>query len=192
MAFETGAKTHGANDLVLTVMHDGKLYETRKHIVFAIMQSASHLGLSMRDIVNTEAKRMRKEFQSKYSARDISEAAEIVFAQTLRHCCELIRDEWTGESIQIRGLKWWDSQNGNTYHSVRIQVPSNAVHFRIVDCPMQYGYGDQWMHTGIAALRKIGFALPDGVPFSQLPLKFADAPYTRKREMFGGLHAFSF
>lgn len=187
MTFETGASTHGANNLVLSVMNDGSVYADRKHIVFSAMQSANHRGMTMRDIVDAEAKRQRK-VGCKFTAKDISEAARIIFEKTLDRCIEIIRDTWTGENIQARGLKWWDKVNGNTYFSARMQIPCDVE--RIVDIPYQYGYGDQWQWEVIATLRKMGFTMPEHVPFYQLPITFDGAVYTKKRDMFEGLAIF--
>lgn len=187
--FETGATTRGANNLVLSVMNDGAVYQDRLHVIFSYLQSASHRGLRMRDIVASEAAKQRKA-GCRFSARDITEAAQIVWGQTLEYVFALIRAEWTGENIYVRGLKWWDKVNGNTYHSVRMIIPSNGYGSgRIVDIGMQYGYGEQWKRTAVDALRKLGFTPPRGGPFTQIPITWGDAPYTQKRKMFAG-HCF--
>lgn len=184
--YETGASTHAANNLILSVANDGTVYRDRLHIAFAYLQSANHRNMRMRDIVAGEAAKQRKT-GGRFSARDISEAADILWRQTLDHALILIRDEWTGENIHVRGLKWWDAINGNTYHSVRMNIPSSAyASGRIVDIRMQYGYGDQWQWTAVDALRKMGFTIPENVPFTELPITWGDAPYTKKREMFAG------
>jgi hypothetical protein len=186
--FETGATTAAANNLVLSVMNDGAVYKDRKHIIFAALQGSTHLGIAMRDIVQREAEKQRKG-GAKFPAASISEAAKIVYAQTLTHCLEIIREDWTGENFRVRGLKWWDATNGNTYHSTRILIPSKTyASGRYINTPMEYGYGDQWQHTAIDALRNIGFVLPKNVPWYTLPVTFeGDAPYTRKRNLFEGI-----
>lgn len=186
MTYETGAKTHGANNLVLSVMSDGAVYQDRKHIVYAYLQSASHRGMRMRDIVETEARKQRAR-GCRFSARDISEAASLVFAQTLRECIDTIVHEWDGNPILARGLKWFDRINGNTYFSARMQIP-NGRGWRIVDVPYQYGYGNQWQHECISVLRKMGFTLPESVPWYELPIQFSECVYARKRDMFAGYH----
>jgi len=45
--------------------------------------------------------------------------------------------------------RWFDKVNGNTYHSVRVtRVRDGAA----LVCPMEYGYGDQYRHTALAAM----------------------------------------
>ena len=47
--------------------------------------------------------------------------------------------------------KWFDKINGNTYHSVRItRCRDNAV----IVGEFQYGYGDQYKQTALAAMVK--------------------------------------
>lgn len=186
MSFETGASTHEANNLVLSVMNDGAIYKDRLHVIFAFMQSASHHGMTIQDIVKSEAMKQRKEFGSKFNARDITEAARLIHDQTLTHCIEKIREEWTGDNFDARALLWFDKVNGNTYHSIRLNIPSTEyASGRIVDVPMSYGYGDQWKTSAAQALRKLGFTIPEVM--RDMPINFGSAIYTNKRHMFEGL-----
>jgi len=50
--------------------------------------------------------------------------------------------------------KWHDKVNGNTYHSVRIIRNKDG---KILACPFQYGYGDQYQQTALAAMCKAGW-----------------------------------
>ena len=54
----------------------------------------------------------------------------------------------------IEGRKWFDKVNGNTYHSVRITRCSDGK--QLVE-PMQYGYGDDYCQTALAAMDKAGW-----------------------------------
>jgi hypothetical protein len=138
----------------------------------------------MRDLVLSEAMRQRKT-GSKFSASSITEASKIVFTQTLNYCIDSLVSNWDGEVIKIRGLKWWDSTNGNTYHSVRMIIPQNDyASGRIVDTPFEYGYGDQWQWTALETLIRIGFHFSKNVPMSDQPLSFADAPLHEKARSF--------
>lgn len=176
--FETGATTAGANNLVLSVMSDGAVYEDRKHVLFAALQGASHRGLTIREIVAREAAKQRAT-GSKFKAAEISEAARIVFDQTKTAVLEIIRDKWDGGAILCTGRKWWDKVNGNTYFSARIEIPIEGG-WHSITVPYQYGYGSHWEHECERVLTRIGF--PDN-----LPLKFTDTAYMRKRDMYQGI-----
>lgn len=153
--FETGATTHQANDLIRTTMNDGALYDDRKHAGFALLQGASH-RVSFRDIVASTADTLRKT-GGRFSAAHIKEAATIVREQTVRHCLELMRDEWDrARPITCIGRTWWDRVNGNTYFSARILVPT-IDGSRWFSVPFQYGYGGQWMAECAAVLKRAGF-----------------------------------
>ena len=47
--------------------------------------------------------------------------------------------------------RWFDRQNGNTYHSVRVTRCRDGV---TIACPMQYGYGDCYRQTALVAMSK--------------------------------------
>jgi hypothetical protein len=52
----------------------------------------------------------------------------------------------------IEGRRWFERTNGNTYHSVNVYDDNKligSVNFR-------YGYGDQYIQTGIEILEKAG------------------------------------
>ena len=56
------------------------------------------------------------------------------------------------KSVFLRGRKWFDP-NGNTYHSVQIKVNGSEVGY----VPFEYGYGEQWVYTGVKALMELGY-----------------------------------
>ena len=85
--FETGATTHGANNLILSVLNDGDIYEVRTHCGFAMLQGISpSFGFS--ELVKNEVMKQRAT-GSKFNARDIKEARELIIKDTLKHCLEL-------------------------------------------------------------------------------------------------------
>ena len=53
--------------------------------------------------------------------------------------------------------RWFDKINGNTYHSVRV---TNCATGETIPCPWQYGYGDQYRQTALAAMLEAGW-LPE-------------------------------
>lgn len=56
------------------------------------------------------------------------------------------------KNIVISGKRWFDSVNGNTYHSVDVYV--NGVH--VAREPYEYGYGEQYIQTAHRLLQEKG------------------------------------
>lgn len=54
----------------------------------------------------------------------------------------------------IDGKKWHDKVNGNTYHCVNITVSDSKK--LIFSSGLTYCNGDQWQHTALIALIKLG------------------------------------
>ena len=54
----------------------------------------------------------------------------------------------------VEGFKWFDKINGNTYHSVNI-INAETKDL-IYQSGLTYGYGEQWRHTAIDGLIKMG------------------------------------
>lgn len=184
-SFETGATTEGANNLVLSVLNDGAVYEDRKHCGFAMLQGASH-RMTFKDIAHAEAAKQRAQ-GCKFKPQEITEAAKLVQVETVKHCLEIIRDEWDGENIHCYGRKWFDKVNGNTYFSARIVIPTVAGS-RWVAAPFQYGYGDQWQWECRAILERMGFSDMAKGYGSEKPLVFTFEGERLKREMYDGLY----
>ena len=67
--------------------------------------------------------------------------------------------------------RWFDRQNGNTYHSVRVTRCRDG---KVISCPMEYGYIDCYRQTALAAMAKAKW----------LPLAWRerDKVYTYERE----------
>ncbi len=187
MTFETGATTHAANDLVLTTMNEGSIYQDRLHIIRAAMQSRPHhLGMTMRDLVANIAKRERAR-GGKFSATAITEAARLVHVRTLDEVCEQTVSDWDGSRIVVQGYKWWDKVNGNTYSSACINIPSRTYRSgRIVHTP--FAYGSSWEWDAVKHLGCVGFCLPADVPLSELPIVFADCGHIKRAAMPDGLY----
>lgn len=152
--FETGATTAASNNLVLSVLNDGSMYETCKHIGFAMLQGSSHRGMTFRDLAQQEAEKQG----GKFKASDITEAGKLIKQDTIEHCLDLILDEWNNTSHPIKAYcrRWFDKANGNSYFSVQLQFPTLGGNKRI-NIPMQYGYGNQWEYAVIDLLEKHRF-----------------------------------
>lgn len=58
---------------------------------------------------------------------------------------KIAREQWFTkiETITVIGRRWFDKVNGNTYFTARILINGRTVHA----LPMEYGYGDQYMHA---------------------------------------------
>lgn len=61
-------------------------------------------------------------------------------------------------TVTVIGRRWFDRINGNTYHSCTVHVNGDEVGHE----PFEYGYGNQWEHTGLELLKK-AFKIPDDV-----------------------------
>lgn len=178
------------NALFLSVAHDADSYRERmKQARYFVGQfSIDGHTKAIRPIVNARACLERAQFGSKFKAADITMAA--------REVAKRDRDEWVtelaakvseGGAISARARLWFDSINGNTYHSVRLCVAGETV-----DLPMQYGYGDQWMDTACQWLEE-NEVIPAPSNYSngmrkcqKFPISWGDAPYGLKRDLFGG------
>lgn len=54
-------------------------------------------------------------------------------------------------SINVHGKTWFDSVNGNSYFSARVEIDGVEV----ARLPFQYGYGDQYLYEALEALKKL-------------------------------------
>jgi len=183
--FETGASTHQANNLVLSVMNNGDVYKDRLHCGFALLQGSSH-KISFLDITRNEANKQRLE-GSKFTAGHIKEANKIIQALTLEECKESLLSQWNKEHIIVTGRKWFDKVNGNTYFSCYVQVPT-ASGFKSFNIPFQYGYGEQWQFEAVKVLKTLGFFADDSRQRWELPIVFSDQGTMLKRCMFKGIY----
>lgn len=160
--FETGATNPATNNLVLSVLNDGQVYQDRLHCGFAMLQGANH-SMTFKDIVTEEANKQRKEFGSKFKPQEITKAVKLVQSCTIEHCIELIKDKTNGV-ISASCRRWFDKVNGNSYFSVKITFPNiddkGNITFNLIAIPFQYGYGNQWQYEVINLLAKYGFIPP--------------------------------
>jgi len=183
--FETGATSHQANNLVLSVMNNGDVYRNRLHCGFALLQGASYAGATFLSITQDEATKQRME-GSKFTAGHIKQAQGIIQALTLEECKESYLNDWNGEHIIVTGRKWFDKVNGNTYFSCYVQVPTEQG-FKSFNIPFQYGYGEQWQFEAVKVLKIMGFFAGDTRARWELPIVFSDQGNMLKRCMFLGL-----
>ena len=62
------------------------------------------------------------------------------------------------DSVYVECREWLDKGFGNAYYSLRLFVNGDLVAIS----PIQYGYGDQYLHTSVALLLAGGY-LPDEI-----------------------------
>lgn len=57
-----------------------------------------------------------------------------------------------GSTLHVRGIRWFDSRNGNTYHRATAILDG----ITIADVPFSYGYGDHFVDTAAEAIEAAG------------------------------------
>lgn len=197
--FETGATNSATNNLVLSVLNDGQVYQDRLHCGFTMLQGANH-RIAFKDIVTDEANKQRREFGSKFKPQEITEAVKLVKTDTILHCIEIIRDNANG-CIRASCRRWFDKVNGNSYFSVWLTIPQNDSSNRYIAIPFQYGYGSQWQYEVINLLAKYGFIPPlrkyenGNTDYGYLSdyerngiVHWNDEGYGLKRDMYDGIY----
>lgn len=185
--FETGATTAEANNLVLSVLNNGDIYQTRLHCARAALQGSTHKEFTFKSLVQDEATLQRKT-GGKFKPQHITEAAKLVQADTIREVLEGMLHNWTGDNLVIQGRKWWDKVNGNTYFSAWVQIPQTTGGFASFNIPMSYGYDDQWKFDSLETLKRIGFFAGKGGFYRDFPIVWDERGYMLKRDMFSGLY----
>lgn len=58
-----------------------------------------------------------------------------------------------GKHVVIRGRRWFERVNGNTYHSVEVYVNGKLIGYE----PFAYGYGSQFLETAKDILAENGY-----------------------------------
>lgn len=190
--FETGATNAASNNLVLSVLNDGMVYDERIHAAKRMLQGTGPIR-SFREIANAEAQKQRQHFGAKFKPQEITEAAKIIQEESINDALELIRGKYEEEvkpTITAYCRRWFDKVNGNSYFSVSIEIAYNSINI-----PMQYG--SQWQYEVIDLLEKYGF-IPK-IPYyengnkncgyiSEYPIHWEEQGYMLKKQMFDGLY----
>jgi len=65
------------------------------------------------------------------------------------------------KTIDVQAKEWFDKVNGNSYFSEVITINYGMANEKTIDVPMQYGYGDQYIHTAFMELQKHGYIKQD-------------------------------
>ena len=185
--FETGATTPEANNLVLSVMNDGNVYNTRLHCAKALLQGTTHGDHSIKQLVKEEATAQRK-LGSKFKPHHITEASDIVQKLTIEEVTEGFKHQWNGDKLIAQCRRWFDRINGNSYFSVWVQIPTAQGYSSFV-VPFQYGSSSHWEYETIAVLKKLGFFEETDKRYNrEFPVIWDDRGYMKKKDMFNGLY----
>ena len=131
-------------------------------------------ALGFKKLINNEVIKQRAT-GSKFSARDIKEARELIIKDTIKHCLDLIKDSYEGGPIIAICRRWWDIINGNSYFSVHISIGKHAFNI-----PFQYGYNNQYQSETQSQLKLLGISAEN--------VTYIDQGYKNKRDMFEGLY----
>jgi hypothetical protein len=136
----TPAEQSRAEGLAASMHHQRDTYQQRQHLAAV---SFSREVPEYLDLAYEQAAIERAQFKTKYKVREIKAAAALSLEYDRQHMREIIRDKVKdGAEISATGRLWFDKINGNTYHSVRLNVAGVGVYI-----PRQYGYGDQWKQS---------------------------------------------
>ena len=178
--FETGATSSPCNNLILSVMNDGNLYQSRIDAAKRILEGNEPVK-SFREIANDEAKKQRIDFNLKFKPQEITEAGKIIQDITISRILEDMAVSYdSSQNIYAIIRRWFDKVNGNSYFSCRITIPleeGKRISFVI---PLQYGYGSQPESEIIATLFRLKILKEKKDYFSEYSIDFCDQGYMRK------------
>ena len=130
-------------NLHLTIINDSASYELRKSLARKAIAGQIDYYSCLRDEVAKPAAQKERDNGSKCSAAELKAQTLLVMRHDKEECMQAIRDAYiVNPEITARGHEWFDSVDGNSYHSVIMCVAGFSVYI-----PMQYGYGEQWKQT---------------------------------------------
>lgn len=156
VSFIIGVFIMAKHNLDLTIINDGSTYETRKKLAFVALAEGpkgNYYYSLKKQVIIPAVDEARKQFGDKYSLKDVKNITEEVQAYDKQMAIELIRDAYlSNPTIEAFARGWFDSVNGNSYHSVTLIIAGYIVYI-----PMTYGYGEQWKTTALNWLESNGF-----------------------------------
>lgn len=180
--FETGATSSASNNLILSVMSDGNLYQSRIDAAERMLEGIEPIK-SFREISNDEAKRQRWEFYAKFKPQEITEAGRIIQSLTLGSVLgdmAVLYDPSQVIHAVIR--RWFDKVNGNSYFSCRVTVPLDEGKRISFVIPFQYGYGSQPQSEIIETLFRLNILKEKKDYFTEYNITLDDQGYMRKNQ----------
>ena len=180
--FETGATSSASNDLILSVMNDGNLYQSR---IDAAKRSLEGIepNKSFREIANDEAKQQRDKFHIKFKPQEITEAGKIIQSLTLNSILEDMAALYDpAQNIYAVIRRWRDKLYGNSYFSCRVIVPLEGGKRISFVIPLQYGYGSQPQSEIIETLSRLNILKEKKDYFREYNITLDDQGYMRKNQ----------
>ena len=180
--FETGATSSASNNLILSVMNDGNLYQSRINAARRILEG-NEPAKSFREIANDEAKKQRQKFYAKFKPQEITEAGKIIQDLTIDSILEDMAVSYDpSQNIYAIVRRWFDKANGNSYFSCRVTVPlkeGKRISFVI---PLQYSCGSQPQSEIIATLLRLNILKEKKDYFLEYNIILDDQGYMRKNQ----------
>lgn len=138
--FETGATSSASNNLILSVMNDGNLYQSRIDAAKRILEGIEP-HKSFREIANDK---QRIDFNLKFKPQEITEAGRIIQELTISNILEDMAASYDpSQNIYAIVRRWFDKANDNSYFSCRVTIPLEERKRISFVIPFQYGYGSQ-------------------------------------------------
>ena len=83
----------------------------------------------------------------------------------------------------IKGRKWWDKVNGNTYNSAQIYILKNGECCAVLHCPFEYGYGSDYAYRARFKIKDWLIVNGYGVDFSKIHIFDCGADYDKKKNV---------
>ena len=184
-SYETGATSHSANNLILSVENDGCYYKAIQANAFRIL-AGNNLMRTFREIVTEEANKQRVEFGSKFKPQEIAEAACIIQQNALRSSLEDIRNSYDdSRNVFVIIRRWFDKANGNSYWAAKVSVPVEDALYKQIAIPFQYGYDNHPFSQVINELSNIGIIQKDRTKgYWDYNIEFEDQGYMLKKQLW--------
>ena len=180
--FETGATSSASNNLILSVMSDGKVYQRRIDAARRILEGIEPVE-SFRQIALDEAKRQRRAFCLRFKPQEITEAGKIIQSLTISSILEEMAVSYDpSQNIYAVIRRWWDKLNGNSYFSCRVTVPLDGGKRISFVIPFQYGDGSRPQSEIIATLFRLNIMKEKKDYFREYGIDFCDSGYMRKNQ----------
>lgn len=176
IVFESGVSTLQANNLILSVLNDGAVYQSRLNAAKVLLAGSIPMR-AFKDIVTEEANKQRK-LGCTFKPQHITEATKIIEKETIAEVLESYRDNYSGSDILCTARQWFDKINGNSYFSCKVYIPLKDGKSGILVIPLQYGYGEQYRWETKNVLERIGIEVKDY--FSNI--LFEDHGYMQKNQ----------
>lgn len=176
--------TPQAAQLFEAVIKDRDLENAARQSITRELKGAPPMQ-TMRDIVNIEANAQRAQ-GAKFKPQTITEAAKLLRDYALTQFFEEVRQNWSGETIDVFCRRWFDKINGNSYFSLSIAIP-NADGWRVFNVPFSYGYGSHPEHEAFRILSDKGFFTGERYD-NRDKIRFIDHGYGLQRDLYQGIY----